>query len=857
MDFLNSVKKILASPRGSASEYDQLIESLWKEWVDSKYPFYWTEVSKFLNLAPVLAWPDAKKFDLLCYLIQRINAFEQKKNNQSFNEKPGQQFYTSVVLFKQLFPKNIQLDHAQLLELIRLVQAKYSYYSLDTLGMVSAALKLVGYNEKNHDYSEGQRTIFKELRRIVQEYMLLNPDVKSGKLKVKLDQLFFYQQKGEDALLPMLFLGKDDFALFANDQYSSFSEQDKQAWQPIIKKAQAATGSKPSQKYLDDSKKLITELGTEKFKNTLNTWMEFLVVMKETITPHSQVIGGQNFTYNTHFYLSPHNIDRLRGLIWICSHFYDGRTVQNLAALAERCFKKIPGVGAIAAGLGNACLFALYKSKGMDGIGQLTRLKLRVKQNSTQQIIEKYLFASAEEKGISVQEIEDISVEDHGLVDGERSFLFDDYSCLLKVISPGKSSQTWLTKEGKEQKTVPAQVKEKQAAKLKKLKDTQKQVDQTSSAQKERIDRMFRADRSWTMEAFQANYFEHGLLSVLTKKIIWVFHYEGSTHSLLYHEGQWVNTNNDPVLPHAQSTVSLWHPATSSLDEIQKWRAFLTSHKIVQPLKQAFREVYLLTEAELRTRTYSNRMAAHILKQHQYVTLAKGRNWTAKLQGYWDGGADGEIAELKLPEHKLRAQFWTQGVEGGNQANDSGIYSYVSTDQVRFLDDTSGEPIDLIEVPGVVFSEVLRDVDLFVGVASVGNDPNWLDSGGIPAYREYWTSFSFGELSESAKSRKEILEGLLPRLKISKVAEVSGKFLVVKGKIRTYKIHLGSTNILMEPNDQYLCIVPDRSQKSYTENLYLPFEGDAGLSIILSKAFLLADDDKIKDSSITSQLQMR
>jgi hypothetical protein len=34
----------------------------------------------------------------------------------------------------------------------------------------------------------------------------------------------------------------------------------------------------------------------------------------------------------------------------------------------------------------------------------------------------------------------------------------------------------------------------------------------------------------------------------------------------------------------------------------------------------------------------------------------------------------------------------------------------------------------------------------------------------------------------------------------------------------------------------------------------LPFEGDRVLSIILSKAFLLADDRKITDPTITRQL---
>lgn len=80
---------------------------------------------------------------------------------------------------------------------------------------------------------------------------------------------------------------------------------------------------------------------------------------------------------------------------------------------------------------------------------------------------------------------------------------------------------------------------------------------------------------------------------------------------------------------------------------------------------------------------------------------------------------------------------------------------------------------------------------------------------------------------------------------------------MVKGKLRTYKIHIGSTNILMEPNDQYLCIVPDRSKPALVPNVFLPFEWDTGLSIILSKAFLLAEDDQIEDGTIVRQIAGR
>ena len=78
----------------------------------------------------------------------------------------------------------------------------------------------------------------------------------------------------------------------------------------------------------------------------------------------------------------------------------------------------------------------------------------------------------------------------------------------------------------------------------------------------------------------------------------------------------------------------------------------------------------------------------------------------------------------------------------------------------------------------------------------------------------------------------------------------------MRGHLRTYKIHLGSSNILMAPNDQYLCIVPGRgtAARGQVDHLFLPFEGDQTLSVILSEAFLLAEDRKITDPTIANQI---
>lgn len=151
----------------------------------------------------------------------------------------------------------------------------------------------------------------------------------------------------------------------------------------------------------------------------------------------------------------------------------------------------------------------------------------------------------------------------------------------------------------------------------------------------------------------------------------------------------------------------------------------------------------------------------------------------------------------------------------------------------------------------------MRDVDLFVGVASIANDPNWADGGDENRHGDYWHSYSFGELSEVAKTRRAILERLMPRLKIADRCELKERFLTVRGDVRSYKIHLGSSNILMSPNDQYLCIVPARgvAHDNLAGKMFLPFEGDGTLAIIISKALLLAEDAKIKDSVILQQIR--
>jgi hypothetical protein len=673
------------------------------------------------------------------------------------------------------------------------------------------------------------------------------------KLEEKIKTFLFANQGNEGVIKPTYFVGEDGFQAGANNVLDQQKEADKKLWYSLVALAQKATGSKPTQKYLNEAKTIIDQLGADKFKKVTQEWFNQVINLKETITTHTQVYNKSEYTYNVTEFLTSLNSEAIKGFVWMSSWFYDNTTVQTISKLAERCFKKIPEKGPAAAGIGNACLYTLYASKGLDGIAQLSRLRLKIKQNNTLSLIEKYIDEAALKLGISSIEIEDLAVDDFKLKSHQLTYVFEEYTAVLAITGTGKSSLKWFKPDGSEQKTVPQLVKDKFSAKLTKIKATQKQIDQTTAAQKERFDRMLRSNRTMSIEYVKEKYVQHGLLSFAINKVIFKFSNDKEEVLAIFLNSQWINIKKEVIDIDKYKEATLWHPATSSTNEVKEWRQFLMTNQIQQPFKQAYREIYLLTDAEVTTRTYSNRMASHILKQHQYVTLAKGRNWKARLIGSWDGG-DQDTAQLLMPEYNLTVEYWVNALNADDEFNATGIWNYVTTDQIRFINSQTNDLIELVDVPPVAFSEAMRDIDLFVGVASVGNDPTWSDSGGLPTYRDYWQSYSFGDLSEIAKNRKEILQGLIPRLKIASVTSIEDKFVVVKGKIRTYKIHIGSTNILMEPNDQYLCIVPDRSKKDNSENLFLPFEGDNGLSVIISKAFLLANDDKITDGTITSQI---
>ena len=657
----------------------------------------------------------------------------------------------------------------------------------------------------------------------------------------------------------------------ANAEISRLGPVEGQAWGELLAHTHNATSARPSERWLASAVERVEAVGGEQVEQALARW--FPLVARGPST--RKLPAHPSDTRSTSGLMVEANATVLRGLLWLIPLLPEpGGLARSITAVALSAYKKVPGIGPRSVKVGSSAIDALAALKTTDAVGQLAILKVRVKIATAQKPIEKAFTTAAEALGLPRDQIEELGVPSYGLEEVGRSVetLGDDRAEL--VIDGTDAELRWSDAQGKPLKAAPATVKSKYKEELKELQNALKDIRAMLPAQRDRIDSLFLARKSWPLEAWRERFGDHPLVGTLARRLIWRL----AGTPVVFHDGEPIDVDGHKVKPGPEAEVTLWHPIECPTEEVLAWRDRLETLRITQPFKQAHREVYLLTDAERTTATYSNRFAAHVVRQHQFNALCAARGWKNQLRLMVDSSYAPPSKEL--PGWGLRAEFWVDGIgnDYASDTNESGVYLRLATDQVRFYrlgaaanwthvgdgrytssatgpgDGNINEPLPLDQVPPLVFSEVMRDADLFVGVASVGNDPTWQDGGPEGQFRTYWQDYSFGELSGTAATRKQVLERLIPRLKIAKQCSFADRFLLVQGQKRTYKIHLGSGNILMEPNDQYLCIVPDARARADQGSLFLPFEGDGMLSIILSKALLLADDARIKDRVILNQI---
>jgi len=152
---------------------------------------------------------------------------------------------------------------------------------------------------------------------------------------------------------------------------------------------------------------------------------------------------------------------------------------------------------------------------------------------------------------------------------------------------------------------------------------------------------------------------------------------------------------------------------------------------------------------------------------------------------------------------------------------------------VQFTDRKTFKPLTIEEVPEIVYSEAMRDVDLAVSVAHAGGvDPEATHS--------------------TIEMRKVIAECNISLFGLKNV-KIEGTHALIEGKRGEYSVHLGSGVVHMMGHHQ-LNVLPVHSQ--HRGRIFLPFlDEDPKTAEIISKILLFAEDTKIKDPYILDQMQ--
>src|SRR5262249_52105800 len=266
--------------------------------------------------------------------------------------------------------------------------------------------------------------------------------------------------------------------------------------------------------------------------------------------------------------------------------------------------------------------------------------------------------------------------------------------------------------DGKTLKSLPETIKRDFAEPLKELKQAAKEIAPLRQAHRVRLERLLLTERAIPLQTWRSAYLDHPLIGDLARCLIWHF---SSGATAIWHNGVMVDWGGMEIAP--AGPVRLWHPIHSDVQTVLSWRCWLEDHRVRQPFKQAHREVYLVTDAERATGLHSNRFASHILRQHQFVALCAERGWHFRVMGQWDSH---NTPYVDTPPAGLPAKYHVD-FPGAEAVYAHAIYMYLEPRQVQFL--KAGFPCPVETVPPVVFSEVMRDVDLFVSVTSIGNDP--------------------------------------------------------------------------------------------------------------------------------------
>lgn len=249
-----------------------------------------------------------------------------------------------------------------------------------------------------------------------------------------------------------------------------------------------------------------------------------------------------------------------------------------------------------------------------------------------------------------------------------------------------------------------------------------------------------------------------------------------------------------------------------------EYQKYLFEKQIKQPFKQVFRELYVKLKEEF-DKEDSRMFSGNQIQTQKTVGVLRSRRWVAD---YEDGLQKIYYKENIVARiYAMADWFLPSDIEAP------------TLEWVVFSDRKTFKPMKIRDIPDVLYSEVMRDVDLAVSVAHAGGvDPE--------------TSHSTVEM------RKAVVECNLELIQIKNV-RLEGSHAVIDGKRGQYTVHLGS-GVVHQMGNAMIFVIPVYSQ--HRGQIFLPFvDEDPKTAEVLSKILLFAEDTKIKDPKILEQIR--
>lgn len=365
-------------------------------------------------------------------------------------------------------------------------------------------------------------------------------------------------------------------------------------------------------------------------------------------------------------------------------------------------------------------------------------------------------------------------------------------------------------KDGKQLKTLPAQVKKDPY--VLRLMDMKKQLTEQYRRTRRMLEQAMEDGATFSLAELR-DLSKNPVVRPMLSKLVF-----RSEETLGFFNGENAVDLCGDVLADENAVLTVAHPF--HLYTSGQWSAFqeyLFDNQIIQPFRQVFRELYVKTADELGG-FHSLRYTGNQIQPKKAAACLKERRWVADVEA--------GLQKVYYKENIVATIFamadWFTPAD----------IEAPTLEYVAFFHRKTGEALKIDDIPEVIFSEVMRDVDMAVSVAHAGGvDPE--------------TSHSTVEM------RAAILSFTLPLLRLHNV-RVEGNHALVEGKLARYSIHLGS-GVVHQIGGTMLSVLPVHSQ--HRGRIFLPFvDEDPKTAEIISKVILFSEDHKLKDPTILSQI---